>query len=144
VTIISIIHARKCCRCPLSMRGRVHVMARRPSVRPSHQSTAAARAADMRTGDIDRCCCGRRHHVPAISCRRLRSAANAGSVMLRAEGRGSTQTFFTTSLVFYIAECQYWVGSCFKNRSMSNLWSSAPCDLTIIITITQCSVVKTD
>jgi len=63
------------------------------SVRLSRRPTAAAACgwfvAEPRP--IKRLC-GRR--VPSINQYRLRSAANAGSVMLRVEGRGSTQTGF--------------------------------------------------
>jgi len=37
----------------------------------------------------------------SIDCRRRRSAANAGSVMLRAEDRGSTQTCYLTTAATY-------------------------------------------
>jgi len=61
----------------------------RPSVRLSHRSTTAAAAAGGFAAER-----GRLQQIPIYSCYACspRSAANAGSVMLRAEGRGSTQT----------------------------------------------------
>ena len=83
--------------------GRVSV---RRSVRPSvclfHRSTAAAAcgvfAAERPAGRMHQSIiagAGSACQLSIdISCRRRRSAANAGSVMLRAEDRGSTRTCF--------------------------------------------------
>ena len=77
------------------MRSRVYVAVRRPSVRPSVRlyipSIAGRFAAERRRLQqisIDIC---------VVTYRRRRSAANAGSVILRADGGGSPQTCFSSS-----------------------------------------------
>jgi len=69
--------------CPRCMRSRVYLTVRCPSVRLSVCSSVPSIDSSSRS--------------TFAAGRRRRSAANAGSVMLRAEGRGSTQTCFTLS-----------------------------------------------
>ena len=79
--------------CPHSMRSRVYVTVGRPSVRPSVPSI------DSSNGGRRVCCwalCGQEisndsWRAEGAGCRRRRSAANAGSVMLTANGGGSKQ-----------------------------------------------------
>jgi len=71
------------------MRDRVSVTVGRPSIRLSHRSTAANAAGGFAAERP----AGRRYRSTACALQRRRcSAAKAGSVTLRADGGGSTQT----------------------------------------------------
>ena len=77
-------------RIACSMQSKVYVTVKCPSVRLSRRSTAAAAyvwfAAERPASAVFQLSID-------ICCRRRRSAANVGSVMLRAEVRGSTRTY---------------------------------------------------
>jgi len=99
IVYAGILSRRLYSQCPRSMRSKSMLRSGvRPSVCLSRRSTAARHvarlllSAGMGSRSVDSC--GRR--VPAVDRYLLqapaRSAANAGSVILRADGRGSTQT----------------------------------------------------
>jgi len=71
---------------------------RRPSVCPVDRQQqwrpAGLLLSALWTGDIDR-----QHQLRAPCCRRRCTAANAGSVMLRADGGGSTQTWILFAIL---------------------------------------------
>ena len=87
-----------CWCCPHSMRSRVYVSVGCPSACLSHRSTAAAAAG----GFAAEHCAGTRYRsivagASTVYQLQARSAANVGSVALKAEGWGSTQTCWKSS-----------------------------------------------
>ena len=78
--------------CTHNMRSNVYETVERPSVRPSVRRSVPLPSIDSSSGVRPVCCWAPRGQEISVDSRRRRSAANAGSVMLTAEGRGWTQT----------------------------------------------------
>ena len=100
-------------RCPHTMRIRVYATVGRPSVHLSvclsHWSTAATAVREFAAErPVGRKCRSISAGVLRASCcRRRRSAANAGSVILTAEEGGSTQTCYL--FAFTVSRCLWQV-----------------------------------